>query len=657
MHRQDQNPQRLTRSAWRRSIQTLTACAAAASVTLPLAADIIVNIGGPDLVNIKVTHMPDLDQRRVWDDNGTPLYVLDDIVGLPNGGEMYCVPTSIMNLFIYAANHGFPGLAPGPGTWSEWTDYNAAGLNLITLGQLMDTDPVDGTTGGAVDGMFDWIQASGDAGDFLILSKRRSGADYPLARELAGFVQLGGVASFCYGRYPISGYFLDIPVTPTREGGHCVTFTRYVRNGSSQLLGYRDPASDSQFRTWQSAWHEKTVTITDIPVWEGVPPFGHLSFVSAINHPADDGIIRAIDSVYVLLPRFGLSYSNTPAGAKVTKRKTFPINWPAQDNTPDDVQLNLAGAIKGWAPKPYETSAWTLIAEAANTPTVLHVTDLHTGEATALPDAPTGLKQVVAGRKGGLYGTDGTSVFHLAEGDGTIITQITLPDIDALAYDDAADEVLALSSVKRAVYRLHHSLDGQPAVMPVPGSVPMSNVSDIVADPIEPGRVWFITSAHDSIYGLFANGPAIDLDIIDLPAVQSPTALEVDERGRLYVTCNGIVIVLSRLGGWHVDNAAAMHGKPVGDGFTIGRSRRNDDPQDFVGPQWRNVAHDALMDLPETADCLGDLNFDGIIDGLDLGDFLAAWGQPGRADLDGDGVVAGNDLGILLSAWGPCGTE
>ncbi|MBU3684613.1 MAG: hypothetical protein FGM39_11495 [Phycisphaerales bacterium] len=51
----------------------------------------------------------------------------------------------------------------------------------------------------------------------------------------------------------------------------------------------------------------------------------------------------------------------------------------------------------------------------------------------------------------------------------------------------------------------------------------------------------------------------------------------------------------------------------------------------------------------------GDLNLDGVIDGLDLGGLLALWGaqNPPYGDLNGDGWVDGNDLGLLLARWGP----
>lgn len=48
-----------------------------------------------------------------------------------------------------------------------------------------------------------------------------------------------------------------------------------------------------------------------------------------------------------------------------------------------------------------------------------------------------------------------------------------------------------------------------------------------------------------------------------------------------------------------------------------------------------------------------DLNYDGVVDQLDLDIMYAAAGScPG--DLSGDGVVDGEDLGLMISLWGPC---
>ena len=49
-----------------------------------------------------------------------------------------------------------------------------------------------------------------------------------------------------------------------------------------------------------------------------------------------------------------------------------------------------------------------------------------------------------------------------------------------------------------------------------------------------------------------------------------------------------------------------------------------------------------------------DLDCNGVVDGSDLGQMLAAWGPDhGAADLDGSGTVDGVDLGRMLAAWGP----
>jgi hypothetical protein len=54
-------------------------------------------------------------------------------------------------------------------------------------------------------------------------------------------------------------------------------------------------------------------------------------------------------------------------------------------------------------------------------------------------------------------------------------------------------------------------------------------------------------------------------------------------------------------------------------------------------------------------ECTGDVNEDGVVNGLDLGLLLAGWGGSGTVgDLDGDGDVGGGDLGVMLADWGSC---
>lgn len=53
--------------------------------------------------------------------------------------------------------------------------------------------------------------------------------------------------------------------------------------------------------------------------------------------------------------------------------------------------------------------------------------------------------------------------------------------------------------------------------------------------------------------------------------------------------------------------------------------------------------------------CLGDHNYDFIVNGADLGILLGDWSTNApRSDFNQDGTVDGADLGIMLGAWGAC---
>jgi formylglycine-generating enzyme required for sulfatase activity len=65
--------------------------------------------------------------------------------------------------------------------------------------------------------------------------------------------------------------------------------------------------------------------------------------------------------------------------------------------------------------------------------------------------------------------------------------------------------------------------------------------------------------------------------------------------------------------------------------------------------------------VPASAQCTGDINNDGVVNGGDLGTQLSWWGPVVAAnpvsvasDLDGNGLINGADLGLVLSSWGPC---
>ena len=86
-------------------------------------------------------------------------------------------------------------------------------------------------------------------------------------------------------------------------------------------------------------------------------------------------------------------------------------------------------------------------------------------------------------------------------------------------------------------------------------------------------------------------------------------------------------------------------------------------PEDISGP-WTDLGGSTFESFCDCAGfsgtcfCVGDINFDGTVDGADLTLILAAWGECpdciGLEDINLDGVVDGADLTLVLGAWGIC---
>ena len=203
-------------NAWVRLIRSTGAacCLFGAAAT----GDVVVSYyNGPEHWNFRRDGIPDLDQDRD---------------GLPNDGGCHCVPTSTMNLLMYAANHGFPEIDPGPGDWDDPGTYDTAtaAINLLANAPFMgicygdidgcppDADCDDNNDGdcacGSIDGLAtieglqSWLASSG-ADEKLALSywsAKNDGQDLRL-RDLfkMSFLEGAPLIRVNYGRYePVS---------------------------------------------------------------------------------------------------------------------------------------------------------------------------------------------------------------------------------------------------------------------------------------------------------------------------------------------------------------------------------------------------------------------------------------------------------------------
>jgi hypothetical protein len=111
----------------------------------PLTFDKQVSAAG---VSWSLSGVPDIDQARGTNGAGTK-------VGLPNGGYMYCVPTTGMDFLAYLADRGFAGSLGVPSKdWTLPANFNEMSVLLAQLGGEMGTNPQTGTGGqGFIDAM------------------------------------------------------------------------------------------------------------------------------------------------------------------------------------------------------------------------------------------------------------------------------------------------------------------------------------------------------------------------------------------------------------------------------------------------------------------------------------------------------------------------
>ncbi|GGW69795.1 hypothetical protein [Streptomyces xantholiticus] len=180
----------------------------------------------------RACQVPDIDQRRA---------------GLPNNGNMYCLPTSTLNVLFWLDKRGYPNLLTGNFDPMSNTprNYNEVTAKLGRLGRLAETDPSSGTgRSDTVSAIEDLIEEKGYEDDL--------GADWeelddvePVSRRLVELTRNGSdflIASI--GKYDNDG---------DRVGGHAVTIVGARGSGDGrESVTFHDPWTDSDLYT-QSA--------------------------------------------------------------------------------------------------------------------------------------------------------------------------------------------------------------------------------------------------------------------------------------------------------------------------------------------------------------------------------------------------------------------
>lgn len=525
------------------------------------------------------------------------------------GGAMYCFPTSAISWMAYLANHGYPEVDPGPAAdWQSMDVYNLVGDAIEQMGVLMETGGNGGTKGEeGRQGLKDWL-----APQFPFFSVIRVAKEETFCPRLETLAKAG-----LSGQLVIAGigyYYLSIDRDAggdfwTRNGGHLMPFRQAVFEGNPLVrrLGYHNPStSDSTHE--QSPFTNKISTLESVTAMfradEGKPFYERTQdkLVAWTGRPT------FLDSYTAIVPMSlitAIPFGPDPPGLKrINPVPVPPTNIPLDQTIPSPSGTTV---IDG-AFLPSYTDALLITEGDEVTPNRLWEVDLVTGDATeiVLPDEP-GL--IVTQRfpfHANVLNKTRNRMFYIV--DRTVLVDVPLPTgslADAMAYDDANDQVLILSASTSELLVYPADLSTSPTILSIPAVIAPTAGVDIDVTP-DGQEVWIADTAGGAIYRLtyaVVGGGLVVTETIPCCdfAPPSGTASRPDEQPeKLNIGGNGYAVILLNTGsvleleqgpagGWEPTANPLLTGHAASGFIDIVRSRTNFDPATMIGPAWRHV--------------------------------------------------------------------
>jgi hypothetical protein len=363
--------------------------------------------------------MYDFDQRRA---------------GLPNDGNMYCVPTSFVNLCAYLKKYGCTNM-----TSSYSVNSHSDMTNFIFLqGLLMGTDPEDGTSGSVPDEVY-WMDSRTSKAVFFASFGPSSTWGY---RTIMNQFRNGAIVRMAYGRYRlVSGEW-------SRRGGHSVTLAGHQRNdsgaGPNQFF-VADPAADDGDLNQQSSFIFQIKDTSNITLT--TEDHGVVTHARYTNWVGANGDRRAVvDSMFVVLPL----YAGWPAVEG--DATTFHIKIPWQMNPSATHQdfateqsFTIPDGVQDWCFDPTDFSVVYITAAGA-----VRRRDVATGETTTLLTSAAARKVAVGGPDMDVYvmraGTLNDSVTVIRRKNGATLTRNLVGKFASIDVDDTTGGLVALST-------------------------------------------------------------------------------------------------------------------------------------------------------------------------------------------------------------------
>ena len=543
----------------------------------------------------EIEHMPDLDQRR----EPTP-----SSFGLPGNGSMYCAPTSGMNMIMYAANHGFPEMnPPGVGDWQSQTRYDDATSSIAALGMEMGTLATGGTTGGGLKaGLQAWLDFYGK---FTVHYDQYNGNYSPTLDVIVKSAVIGGsLVSFGHQRWDNIGLVDGARFVNATPSGHVVTLSvasRSSRASGHTVVGVRDPAQADSNKTMQAPFANTFFNVEDhlLTHTDG----GGSSWtrvMSILNFNASADVLSIIGDYVAIRPKAG--YSLTSDGLYFVPHipRRFDPGFPCCD----PIASPTGTRILAIADHPDGIGYLVLVEGGPAGPEALYLI----GPGDQMPESLLELQGATAmalGRNRSLY-----IVRSTGPTSGGVLERITLDPqpatlasialsqpVQAIATDDAADEVVLLSTTNSMLTRIDFGLVDAPSQLDISGVVPLSGDAQISVSPAD-GSLWILTDASSSLFGLSTGVTGgLSAESIDPMGDHAPSGFDFDDAGHLFVSRDGVMVEFARDAGgsWQelVDSPfAGLQSEGV---LRMTRSRTNYDPSSEPTPPF-NILPEEVID-------------------------------------------------------------
>lgn len=505
-------------------------------------------------------NVPDLDQVRSSDEG---------IAGLPNDGEMYCVPTAAMNWMAYIANHGYSGVMPGPGNWEvsppQYTsEYNFITFNLLALGLNMNTDPYDGTLDGAGPATQSWLDSAA-AGQFSVIEVYADSSWAPRVKDAGIYSVFGGLVNIniaWYSTVLLTGDKVLI-------GGHMVSLVSAY--GMLHQLSVNDPYTQSNFSfnpgTTQSFFKE------NFSGFEGVQANYCYDDNGLICSTRTQDQLDYVDSGYVqgfiaVIPKYGLVHSNdeliilNPEIISGFEREQIKHIHPFPGKKILDAAIN---PLRIQHP---------FIVEGSNT---IWMLDSLLGTSTEFAKVENPKRLTYGGKREQLYVLSMDKITKLdREGHVEKVVDLEFP-LDEIAFDEKNQHLIGVSRDSQQMLVFNQTLELEQKYS-ISGEV-LGDAGNLNLS-INPttGEIG-IFAQRNSYYTLvtISEDGNLDLKQIDFPKeIESAEAFYLDEYGTAFVSDRGTIVPFDRNG--KIFERSPFYLLPGGEGVMIHRSFSNFDP-------------------------------------------------------------------------------